>query len=126
MYEDIQTGSLSLYLGFSVLVIILLAVDFLLLRSQGNHKVSVKEAAGWSLVWVLVAGLFGVWFWWHLNALHGPAVASQKTLEYATGYFLEKSLAIENVFVWITIFTYFAIPAEFQKRVLLWGSWVRF
>jgi tellurite resistance protein TerC len=81
----------------------------------------MKEAAWWSVVWFAAAGAFGAWFWWYLNGQSGAAVANQKTLEYATGYLIEKGLAIENVFVWITIFTYFSIPPEFQKRVLLWG-----
>jgi tellurite resistance protein TerC len=116
-----HTGTPLLYLGFSALVVALLAVDFLLLRAQGSHKVSVREAALWSVVWVLAAAAFGGWFWWHLNGAYGVEVANQKALQYATGYLIEKGLAIENVFVWITIFSYFAIPAELQKRVLLWG-----
>ncbi len=59
--------------------------------------------------------------WWYLNGLHGEQLANRKVLEYFTGYLLEKGLAIENVFIWITIFSYFAVPLEFQKRVLLWG-----
>jgi tellurite resistance protein TerC len=110
-----------LYAGFSALVLVLLVVDFVLLRAQGCHKVSVREAAIWSVVWVLTAAAFGGWLFWHLEGRFGREVATQKTLEYATGYLIEKGLAIENVFVWITIFTYFAIPPEFQKRVLLWG-----
>ncbi|HBL30052.1 MAG TPA: hypothetical protein DD490_24705 [Acidobacteria bacterium] len=116
-----HTGTPLLYAGFSLLVVILLAVDFVLLRAQGSHKVSVKEAAWWSVVWFAAAGAFGAWFWWHLKGQFGPEVADAKALEYATGYLIEKGLAIENVFVWITIFTYFSIPPEFQKRVLLWG-----
>ncbi|MBA4070849.1 MAG: hypothetical protein C0497_03295 [Gemmatimonas sp.] len=121
MTDIAHTGTPLLYLGFSTLVVALLAVDFVLLRAQGSHRVSVREAALWSVVWVLAAGAFGGWFWWHLNGQYGADVANQKTLEYATGYLIEKGLAIENVFVWITIFSYFAIPAELQKRVLLWG-----
>lgn len=116
-----HTGTPLLYAGFSLLVALLLAVDFLLLRTQGSHRVSMKEAAWWSVVWFAAAGAFGAWFWWYLNGQFGAGVANQKTLEYATGYLIEKGLAIENVFVWITIFTYFSIPPEFQKRVLLWG-----
>jgi tellurite resistance protein TerC len=107
--------------GFTLLVALLLAIDFVLLRTQGDHKVSVKEAAWWSVVWFAAAAAFGAWFWWYLNGQFGADVANQKALEYATGYLIEKGLAIENVFVWITIFTYFAIPPELQKRVLLWG-----
>lgn len=121
MNEVASVGTPLLYAGFTLLVVVLLAADFLLLRTQGNHKVTVKEAAWWSVVWFAAAAAFGACFWWYLNGQFGSAVANQKTLEYATGYLIEKGLAIENVFVWITIFTYFAIPPEFQKRVLLWG-----
>lgn len=121
MNEVASVGTPLLYAGFTLLVVLLLAADFLLLRTQGNHKVTVKEAAWWSVVWFAAAAAFGAWFWWYLNGQFGSAVANQKALEYATGYLIEKGLAIENVFVWITIFTYFAIPPEFQKRVLLWG-----
>lgn len=121
MNEIAHTGTPVLYAGFTLLVIVLLAVDFLLLRTQGSHKVSIKEAAWWSLVWFLAAAVFGLWFWWHLNAQFGAELATRKALEYATGYVIEKGLAIENVFVWITIFAYFSIPPELQKRVLLWG-----
>lgn len=121
MNEVASVGTPLLYAGFTLLVVVLLAADFLLLRTQGNHKVTVKEAAWWSVVWFAAAAAFGAWFWWYLNGQFGSAVANQKTLEYATGYLIEKGLAIENVFVWITIFSYFAIPPEFQKRVLLWG-----
>ncbi|WP_425478105.1 TerC/Alx family metal homeostasis membrane protein [Mizugakiibacter sediminis] len=116
-----HTGTPLLYLGFGLLVAVLLAVDFALLRTQGRHKVSVREAALWSVVWIAAAAAFGAWLWWHLHGEYGAEVARRKTLEYATGYLIEKGLAVENVFVWITIFTYFAIPAELQKRVLLWG-----
>jgi tellurite resistance protein TerC len=121
MVEIAHTGTPLLYGGFSLLVVGLLLVDFFLLRVQGSHKVSVREAAIWSVVWFAVALAFGGWLWWYLGGLHGPAVANQKTLEYLTGYLIEKGLAIENVFVWITIFGYFAVPPEYQKRVLLWG-----
>lgn len=121
MNEVLHTGTPILYLGFSILVIALLAVDFFLLRTQGSHKVTMTEAGLWSVVWFLAAGAFGGWLYWYLKNQFGVEVATQKTLEYATGYLIEKGLAIENVFVWITLFSYFAIPPEFQKRVLLWG-----
>ncbi len=119
--EISHTGTPLLYAGFSALVFVLLCADFWLLRTQGNHRVSMKEAAGWSVIWMFAAVAFGAWLAWHLHGLYGPEVARSKTLEFATGYVIEKALAIENVFVWITIFTYFGIPPEFHKRVLLWG-----
>lgn len=121
MTEIVHTGTPVLYAGFSTLVILLLLVDFWVLKAQGSHRVSTKEAASWSVVWFLAAIAFGAWLWWYLSGLHGAAVADQKTLEFFTGYLIEKGLAIENVFVWITIFAYFSVPAEYQKRVLLWG-----
>lgn len=116
-----STGTPALYLGFSLLVVVLLAVDFLVLKQKGSHKVPVREAALWSVVWFAVAMAFAGWLWWYLGAAHGREVGDRKAIEYVTGYLIEKALAMENVFVWVTIFTYFAVPAEFQKRVLLYG-----
>lgn len=121
MTDIAHTGTPALYFGFAILVIVLLLVDFWVLKAQGSRRVSVKEAASWSVVWFLGAIAFGAWLWWHLNGLHGPDVAGRKTIEYLTGYLIEKGLAIENVFVWITIFAYFSVPPEYQKRILLWG-----
>jgi tellurite resistance protein TerC len=116
-----STGTPALYLGFTLLVIILLAVDFLVLKTQGAHRVSVREAAAWSVVWITIALAFGGWFWWYLDGRFGRELANEKALEYLTGYVIEKSLAVDNVFVWITLFSFFAVPTEFQKRVLLYG-----
>ena len=114
-------GSPTLYVGFTLLVAVLLAVDFVVLKAQGSHRVGVKEAAGWTVVWILIALAFGAWFWWYLDGRVGREVANEKALEYLTGYFIEKSLAVDNVFVWITLFGFFAVPPAFQKRVLLYG-----
>ena len=114
-------GTPSLYLSFSLLVAILLAVDFFILKHEGEHKVSTREAAIWSLIWVSIALAFGVWFWWYLRGIVGEDVARTRALEYLTGYLIEKSLAVDNVFVWITLFNFFAVPPQYQKRVLLYG-----
>jgi tellurite resistance protein TerC len=114
-------GTPSLYAYFTVLVIALLAVDFFMLKKEGAHQVDTREAAGWSVVWVTIALAFGALFWWYLGATISPDVAHARTLEYFTGYLIEKSLAVDNVFVWITLFNYFAVPAALQKRVLLYG-----
>ncbi|HMA87565.1 MAG TPA: TerC family protein [Burkholderiales bacterium] len=116
-----STGTPMLYLGFTLLVIVLLAVDFFVLRAQGAHRVSMKEAAAWSVVWIAIALVFVGWLWWYLDGRFGREVANKQALEYLTGYLIEKSLAVDNVFVWITLFNFFAVPAEFQKRVLLYG-----
>jgi tellurite resistance protein TerC len=116
-----HTGTPVLYLGFSLLVAVFLVVDFVLLKVKGQHKIPPGEALAWSVVWFLCAMIFAGWLWWHFDGTHGREVANTKTIEYVTGYLIEKALAMENVFVWVTIFTYFAVPPEFQKRVLLWG-----
>jgi tellurite resistance protein TerC len=119
--EPIGIGSPLLYGAFSLAVVVFLVADFLLLRAQGSHKVPVREAAAWSVAWFLIAMAFAGWLWWHVRESHGEAIARAKALEYVTGYLIEKALAMENVFVWVTIFTFFATPPEFQKRVLLYG-----
>ena len=116
-----STGTPILYLGFTLLVIVLLAVDFLVLKAQGAHRVSVKEAAVWSVVWIAMALAFCGWFWWYLDGRFPRELANEKALEFLTGYLIEKSLAVDNVFLWITLFNFFAVPREFQKRVLLYG-----
>lgn len=114
-------GTPSLYLSFSLLVAILLAVDFFILKQEGEHRVSTREAAVWSLIWVSIALAFGLWFWWYLKGIVGADVARARALEYLTGYLIEKSLAVDNVFVWITLFNFFAVPPAYQKRVLMYG-----
>jgi tellurite resistance protein TerC len=114
-------GTPGLYASFTVLVICLLAVDFFMLKKEGSHTVSTREAAAWSVVWVTIALAFGALFWWYLDGTVGPDVARARALEYFTGYLIEKSLAVDNVFVWITLFNFFAVPAALQKRVLLYG-----
>ena len=116
-----STGTPVLYLAFSLLVVALLAIDFVVLKAQGAHRVTLKEAAVWSVVWVAVALAFCGWFWWYLDGRLPRELANKKALEYLTGYLIEKSLAVDNVFVWITLFNFFAVPREFQKRVLVYG-----
>lgn len=110
-----------LWTAFFSVVIIMLAIDLFWVGGGKQHKVSVKEAAIWSGIWVSVSFLFAGALWLYLNNTVGEEVATAKTLEYVTGYLIEKSLAIDNVFVWLMIFTVFAIPADLQKRVLVLG-----
>jgi tellurite resistance protein TerC len=114
-------GSTGLYASFTVLVISLLIVDFFMLKKEGAHTVGTREAAVWSVIWVSIALAFGALFWRYLDGIHGPEIARARALEYFAGYLIEKSLAVDNVFVWITLFNYFAVPAVLQKRVLLYG-----
>ena len=112
---------LWLWIVFVVAVLAALFVDFVVLRKQGAHAVGVKEALNWSIVWVLASFAFNGLFWWAVYQDHGSAVANTRSMEFLTGYLIEKSLAVDNIFVFLMIFTYFAVPAEFQKRVLMIG-----
>jgi tellurite resistance protein TerC len=110
-----------LWILFVAAVLVALFVDFVVLRKQGAHAVSVKEALNWSIVWVLLSFAFNGLFWWAVYQDHGAALANTKSMEFLTGYLIEKSLAVDNIFVFLMIFTYFAVPPEFQKRVLMIG-----
>jgi tellurite resistance protein TerC len=110
-----------MWAGFGVFVIAMLSVDMLLLGRKGSHKVGAKEALTWSLVWFTMALLFGAGLWVWLDYSAGRAIADTKVMEYLTGYLLEKTLAMDNIFVFVMIFSYFAVPQEFQKRILLYG-----
>jgi tellurite resistance protein TerC len=110
-----------LWAFFVVSVLVALFIDFVVLKKQGAHSVSVKEALNWSIVWVVLSLAFNGLFWWAVYQDHGTALANEKSMEFLTGYLIEKSLAVDNIFVFLMIFTYFAVPPEFQKRVLMIG-----
>jgi len=110
-----------LWFFFIASVLAALFVDFVVLKKQGAHAVSIREAATWSLIWVLASLAFNALFWWAVWQDHGAAVANTRGMEFLTGYLIEKSLAVDNIFVFLMIFGYFAVPPEFQKRVLMIG-----
>jgi tellurite resistance protein TerC len=114
-------GTWWMWAGFLAIVLVMLAIDLFVVGGGKQHKVSLKEAATWSVVWVSVSFLFAAALWWHLDGSAGREVANQKSLEFVTGYLIEKSLAIDNVFVWLMLFSFFGIPLELQKRVLVLG-----
>jgi tellurite resistance protein TerC len=114
-------GTPLMWTLFGAFVLVALLVDFFAMEKQGAHRVSMKEAAIWSLIWVAVSFVFVGWLWWYLGGADGNPVANTKALEFITGYLVEKALAVDNIFVFLMVFTYFAVPAEFQKRVLMIG-----
>lgn len=114
-----------MWLLFAGLVVVALIVDFTTMRGQGAHKVSMREASLWTLVWVALSFVFVLGLWLYLGGM-GPdlaakAIAHDKALEFITGYGIEKALAVDNMFVFLMIFTYFNVPLEFQKRALMIG-----
>ncbi|MDH4396888.1 MAG: TerC family protein [Limnobacter sp.] len=106
---------------FIASVLVALFVDFVVLKKQGAKSISVKEALNWSMIWIALSFAFNGLFWWAVYQDHGTAMANTKAMEFLTGYLIEKSLAVDNIFVFLMIFTYFAVPPEFQKRVLMIG-----
>ncbi|WP_115226762.1 TerC family protein [Iodobacter fluviatilis] len=106
---------------FIAFVLAMLALDLFVFGGSKVHKVSVKEAASWSLVWISLALLFNAGLWWYLTGTVGAEIADRKALEFFTGYLIEKSLSVDNVFVFLLIFTAFNVPAEYQRRVLVYG-----
>jgi TerC family integral membrane protein len=105
-------GTPWLWLGFVAFVLAMLALDLGVFHKK-DHEVSIKEALTWTGVWISLALLFnaGIYFWF----------GSVRALEFLSGYVIEKALSVDNIFVFIVVFTVFAVPAKLQHRVLLWG-----
>lgn len=114
-------GTWWMWAGFFGIVLVMLAIDLFVVGGGKQHRVSVKEAAVWSGIWVIVSMTFAALLWAYLTGTAGREIADEKALEYVTGYLIEKSLAIDNVFVWLMLFSFFHIPLELQKRVLVYG-----
>ena len=103
---------LFLWIAFNVFVLGMLALDLGVFH-RNAHKVSLREALTWSVLWISLALTFnlGIYYFW----------GSEKALEFLAGYLIEKSLSVDNIFVFLLIFSYFSVPAMYQHRVLFWG-----
>jgi predicted tellurium resistance membrane protein TerC len=115
-------GSIWLWIGFNVFVLALLALDLGVFH-QKAHKVSIREATIWSIVWITLSLLFnlGLYFFWKDIAPASNYSNKEAALAFLTGYVLEKSLSVDNIFIFVVIFSFFAVPAAYQHRVLFWG-----
>jgi tellurite resistance protein TerC len=100
------------WVGFNVFILVMLFIDLGVFNRKA-HAITYKEATTWSVVWITLALIFGGGVFWHLG--------NQKGLEYITGYLIEKSLSVDNLFVILLIFSYFKVPSKYQHRVLFWG-----
>jgi len=101
-----------LWIGFNLFVILMLALDLGVFHRK-SHEVKFKEAVIWSAVWIALALVFNVGIWHYFGEV--------KAVQFLTGYIVEKSLSVDNIFVFILIFTAFAVPAKYQHKVLFWG-----
>jgi tellurite resistance protein TerC len=102
----------AVWIGFNLLVVVLLAID-LGLHARKSRVIGFGEALLWNVIWTVVGLAFAGVVWW----AYGPASG----LEYVTGYVIERALSFDNIFVFVIIFQYFAVPAQYQYRVLYWG-----
>lgn len=107
-----MSHELILWIGFNVFIILMLALDLGVFQ-RNPHKIKVKEALIWSAVWVILALIFNVFIYYDMG--------EQKALEFFTGYLLERSLSVDNIFVFVLLFSYFKVPALYQHKVLFWG-----
>jgi tellurite resistance protein TerC len=103
---------LWLWIAFNVFVVAMLAIDLFVFHREA-HEVRAREAAAWSLVWIALAVLFGAGVYRFMGREAG--------LEYFAGYLIEKALSVDNIFVFVLIFSFFRVPAQYQHRVLFWG-----
>lgn len=117
--DSFATG--PMWAGFIVFVLAMLALDLFVFGGKKAHRVKVKEALSWVVAWICLSLAFAGLLWWHLNDTQGAVIAQRKTLEFLAGYLIEQSLSIDNMFVFVMIFGYFAVPPELQRRVLLYG-----
>ena len=114
-------GTWYWYTGFAIFVIVAIVVDLLVLESKGAKKVSFKEALNWSIVWIVLSFIFNALLWWYLDDKLGREIANAKAAEFFTGYLIEKSLAVDNIFVFLMLFTFFGVQSQYQRRVLILG-----
>ncbi len=114
-------NEILLFILFSVFIIALLALDLGVFHRK-DKAVSIKEAAGWSIGWIALSFLFNLGlFFWVRNNTGSTAEATRISLEFLTGYLMEKALSVDNIFVFVLIFNYFGLPSKYQHKVLFWG-----
>src|SRR5687768_3364254 len=105
-------SSTALWIGFSLLILLVLSIDLGLFNRKA-HTVKYREAVIWSIVWISLASVFAAIVFWFQG--------TQRGLEFVTGYVIELSLSVDNLFVFLLLFSYFKVPSKYQHRVLFWG-----
>jgi len=107
-----MSNELLLWIGFHIFILIMLALDIGVFHKKA-HVISVKEALWWSAFWIGLACLFAVGMWFYKSNVQAT--------EFITAYVIEKSLSVDNLFIFLTIFSYFKVPEKYQHKVLFWG-----
>src|SRR5690348_464298 len=114
-------GTWWMWTSFLAFIGTVIVIDLCVFSGKQYHRISIREAFSWALVWAFCAFVFAGLLWWYVADNYGRVVAHQKALEFITGYLIEQSLSIDNMFVFIMIFNHFAVPEQYQRRVLLYG-----
>lgn len=104
--------SLTLWIVFNVFIVAMLIVD-LAVFNRKEHEITIKESLVWTAIWISLSVVFGIGLYFYMDP--------QSSLNFFTGYLIEKSLSIDNIFVFILVFSYFGVPAKYQHKVLFWG-----
>lgn len=104
--------SLTLWIFFNVFIVFMLIIDLAVFNRKA-HEITIKESLTWTVVWIVLAVIFGVGLYFYMDP--------KSSLDFFTGYLIEKSLSVDNIFVFILVFSYFGVKPEFQHKVLFWG-----
>jgi tellurite resistance protein TerC len=115
-----SVGEWWMWLSLIILIVVMLALDWFILNGKKPRKITNREALSWVMAWITLAFLFNLFLWYYLKQTE-PAIANDTGLKFFTGYLVEKSLSIDNMFIFIMIFSHFKVPPEYQRRVLLFG-----
>jgi tellurite resistance protein TerC len=116
-----SVGTWYWYAGFAVFVFLAIIVDLLVLDNKKGAQVTFRQALIWSIAWVALALIFNLLLWWYLDDKFGREVANETAAEFFTGYLLEKALAVDNLFVFLMLFTFFGVAPTLQRRALIIG-----
>lgn len=114
-------GTWWMWIVFFVFVLGVISIDLFLMGARKPQRVSIKEAGLWTLTWFVCAMVFNLFLWLYLTYYVDPILANKKALEFFTGYLIEESLSVDNMFVFLMIFNYFSVPSKYQRRVLMYG-----
>lgn len=104
--------SLTLWITFNLFIFVMLIIDLVVFNREA-HKITIKESLIWTAVWIALACVFGTGLYFYMDP--------QSSLDFFTGYLIEKSLSVDNIFVFLLVFSYFGIPQKYQHKVLFWG-----
>ena len=119
-----NVANVWMWIGFSIFLVLALSADtFFLSKNNAHPRTSIRAALWWTILWVCCALLFNILLWIYLYFTATPAVANETGLNFLTGYLIEKTLSLDNLFAFFIIFKQFSIPLEFQQRVFSYGIW---